>query len=131
MKFIVLLGRVLFSTIFIIKSMEHFSQDMIAHAADMGVPLAPILVPIAGIIALLGGLSILLGYKAKIGAWLLVIFLLPTSFMMHKFWQSETSFSAMMQHYCFWKNISILGAALMISYFGSGPYSIDKHKNKK
>ena len=120
------MGRVLFSFIFILKSLEHFSPKMIDLATSMGVPAAPILVPASALLALLGGLSILLGYKAKIGAWLLVIFLLPTTFLMHNYWDAETSFAAMMHHYCFWKNLSMLGAALMISYTGSGPMSLKK-----
>ena len=126
MKYIFLFGRILFSSIFLIKSLEHFSPKMIDRVASMGVPMASILVPIAGIIAFLGGLSILLGYKAKLGAWLLVIFLLPTTFIVHKFWDSKDFFTNMMHQYCFFKNISLLGAALMISYFGSGPLSLDK-----
>lgn len=126
MRYVFLLGRVLFSSIFLIKSLEHFSQGMIGRAANMGVPMASLLVPIAGIIAFLGGLSILLGYRAKVGAWLLVIFLLPTTFMIHNFWVSTDFFSNMMHQYCFFKNLSLLGAALMIAYFGSGPLSLDK-----
>ena len=128
MKYIFLLGRILFSSIFLIKSLEHFSIKMMDHATGMGVPMAPILVPISGIIALLGGLSILLGYKAKIGAWLLVIFLLPTTLMMHKFWLTDDFFANMMHQLCFIKNASLLGAALMITYLGSGPMSLDKNK---
>jgi putative oxidoreductase len=125
-KYILLLGRVLFSLIFILKSFDHFSGKMIDHGANMGIPLPILIVPLAGLISLLGGLSILLGYKGKIGAWALVIFLLPTAIAMHPFWKSADAFEMMMQHYCFWKNISMLGAALMITYFGTGPYSLDK-----
>jgi len=39
-----------------------------------------------GVISLVGGLSILLGYRAKIGAWLIVVFLLIVTPIMHKFW---------------------------------------------
>ena len=127
MNYVFLLGRVLFSTIFIIKSFEHFSQATILRAQDAGLGMAQLLVPLSGIIVLLGGLSILLGYKAKKGAWLLVIFLLPTTFLMHNYWKAENSFALMMHHYCFWKNIALLGAALMITHFGSGPLSLDKH----
>lgn len=128
MKYIFLLGRVLFSAIFIIKSFEHFSPDTILRAREAGIPMAQVLVPIFGIIILLGGLSMLLGYKAKKGAWLLVIFLLPATFLMHNFWSAQHPFAAMMHNYCFWKNLSLLGAAIMISYFGSGPMSLDKNK---
>ena len=126
MKYIFLLGRILFSAIFIVKSFDHFSSKMIEHATEMGVPMASILVPIAGVLALLGGLSILLGYKAKAGAWLLVIFLLPITLVIHRFWDTKDFFANMMHQYCFFKNVSLLGAALMISYFGSGPLSLDK-----
>lgn len=131
MNIILLIGRILFSLIFIIKSFGHFAEGQIAMAEAAGIPLPQVMVPIAGIIALLGGLSILFGYKAKAGAWLLVIFLIPTAFAMHQFWQQEDPFAIMMQHYCFWKNVSMLGAALMIAYFGSGPMSLDKRRHSR
>ncbi len=126
MNYILLIGRILFSFIFILKGFDHFSSKMIQHADMMGVPMATLLVPVAGILSLLGGLSILLGYKARIGAWFLVIFLLPAALFMHQFWNSTDPAMSMMQHYCFWKNISMLGAALMIAHFGSGPLSLDR-----
>lgn len=130
-KYIALIGRILFSWIFIMKAFEHFSTTPIHHAQKMGIPMASMLVPLAGILALVGGLSILLGYKGKIGAWILVVFLLITAFGMHRFWQESDAFAMTMHHFCFWKNISMLGAALMLTYFGTGPYSLDSHKTKK
>lgn len=124
MDFILLLGRVLFSSIFLLKSFDHFSGSALEHAMTRGMPMAGFFVPIAGILALLGGLSVLLGYKAKKGAWLLVLFLIPT-FVMHPFWNMQDAYASMMEHYCFLKNVSLLGASLMITYFGSGPHSMD------
>lgn len=126
MKFIVLIGRILFSSIFIFASFRHFTSDSIDYAAHQGIHFAPILVPLSGIIALVGGLSILLGYRARLGAWLIVIFLIPVTFMMHQFWGLKDPMTAMMQSAMFMKNLSLLGAALMITYFGSGPLSIDR-----
>jgi len=83
---IVLLGRFLFSLIFIMSAAGHFSRETIAYAAAQGVPLASITVPLSGIVALLGGLSILLGYRAKLGAWIIMLFLIPVSLAMHRFW---------------------------------------------
>lgn len=121
-----LLGRVLFSLIFVIKPFEHFSSKMIEYAGCMGVPLAHLFVPLWGVLALAGGLSFLLGYQVRIGAWLIVVFLFPATFLMHSFWASDTAFEKMMHHYCFWKNLSLMGAALMFAYFGAGPYSMDE-----
>jgi putative oxidoreductase len=125
MKYTVLFGRLLFSLIFVMAGFSNFSKQAIGHAAAQGIPLAAIAVPLSGVIALLGGLSIALGYKAKLGAWLLVLFLVPATVMMHNFWAVQDSALAQMHRVMFMKNLSMLGAALLISYFGAGPLSLD------
>src|SRR5437763_7317743 len=97
MKYIVLIGRILFSAIFLASVMNHFSANSVHYAEAKGVPMAAVLVPISGILLLLGGLSVLLGYKAKIGAWLLVLFLVPVTLMMHNFWAETDPQAKMMQ----------------------------------
>jgi putative oxidoreductase len=124
MKAIVLIGRIFFSLIFLNTIFAHFSSSGINYAASAGVPFAEILVPVSGILAVLGGLSILLGYKAKFGAWLLVLFLIPVTLLMHNFWTLEGA-EAQMQMVNFIKNLSLLGGAFLITYFGAGPLSID------
>jgi len=124
MKYLVLLGRALFSAIFIIAAPNHFRAGTIAYAAAQGVPLASIAVPLSGLIAIMGGLSILTGFKAKWGAWLIVLFLVPVTLMMHKFWGLSDPQAAMMNQIMFMKNMSMLGGALLISHFGSGPLSL-------
>ncbi|MCE9500360.1 MAG: DoxX family protein [Leptospira sp.] len=126
MEIIVLLARILFGAIFIIAGPGHFTTERISHAAQLGVPLASVIVPLSGIIALLGGLSIVLGFKAVWGGWLTVIFLIPVTVMMHQFWNAGDPVTLHVQQAMFIKNISMLGAALLITHFGSGPYSL-KH----
>jgi putative oxidoreductase len=125
MKAILLLGRILFSLIFLVSSVGHFSAQTIQYAASQGLPMANLLVPVSGILAGVGALSIILGYRARFGAWLIVIFLVPVTFTMHQFWTVEDPATQQMQLALFMKNISMLGSALIISYFGSGPLSID------
>jgi len=122
-------GRILFATIFILSGFFHFSHQDIAYAVQAGVPMANFLVPASGILALLGGLSILLGYRAKIGAWLLVLFLVPVTLAMHNFWAVKDPMMAQMQMAMFMKNVSMLGGALLISQFGAGPLSLDAKRN--
>ncbi len=126
MKYAVLVGRILFSFIFIMAVMGHFTQQDISYAASAGVPLASIAVPLSGIIAFLGGLSIAFGYKAKLGAWLIILFLIPVTLIMHNFWAVSNQMMAQMQMAMFFKNLSMVGAALLIAYYGSGPLSLDK-----
>ena len=128
MKILLLLGRILFSLIFLIAIMGLFSSQSIAYAASQGVPMASLLVPLSGIMSLVGALSIILGYKAKMGAWLIILFLIPVTFMMHKFWAIADASMMQMQMAFFMKNLSMLGGALIITHFGSGPLSLDGGK---
>ena len=128
--FVVLLGRLFFVLIFLLSGPNHFSKQTIAYAASQGVPLASVAVPLSGLIALIGGLSILLGYRAKIGAWLIVLFLVPVTLMLHKFWGISDPTIAQMQMVMFMKNVSMLGGALLISQFGAGPFSLDARRSR-
>jgi putative oxidoreductase len=125
MRAIVPLGRVLFALIFIASIVGHFSSAEISEAAAHGVPLATILVPLAGLMALVGGVSVLLGYRARFGALLLLVFLVPVTLIMHKFWGLPDPQTAMLQKINFMKNTSLIGACLLLMYHGSGPYSLD------
>jgi putative oxidoreductase len=125
LRYLVPLGRLLFSGIFIMSLLSHFKPQLVAHAAQHGVPMANILVPLSGILAGLGGLSILLGFRARIGAWMIVAFLVPVTLMMHAFWNETDPMITQMQMANFIKNLSLLGGALLIAYFGSGPISLD------
>lgn len=100
---VVLLGRLLFALIFVMSGPNHFASQTIAYAASQGVPLASIAVPLSGVIALAGGLSILLGYRAKIGAWLIVLFLAGVTPMLHNFWAVTDPLMRQMQMIMFMK----------------------------
>ena len=78
----------------------------------------------------LGGPSILLGYRAKLGAWLIVLFLIPVTLMLHKFWTVSDPMMAQIQMILFMKNVSMLGGALLITQFGAGPFSLDARRSR-
>ncbi len=126
MKYVPLLGRILLSYIFISSGLKHFLSQTIQYGASAGVPAASILVPLAGIIAIAGAVLIILGYKARFGAWLLVIFLVPVTLIMHRFWSVQDPMQHQIQHTMFLKNMSMLGGALILTWFGSGPLSLDE-----
>ena len=125
---VVVLGRFLFALIFLMAGANHFNKQTIGYAASHGVPLAAIAVPLSGVLAIAGGLSILLGYRAKLGAWLIVLFLVPVSLMMHKFWTVTDPMMAQIQMILFMKNVSMLGGAVLISHFGAGPFSLNARR---
>lgn len=129
-KVIVLLGRILFSAIFLIAAPSLFSIGTIAYAAQAGVPFAKFLVPAAAVLAIVGGLSVLLGYRARLGAWLLVAFLVPVTLYMHRFWGIADAAAVQTQMVNFMKNASMLGGALLIAKFGAGPLSLDARASR-
>jgi putative oxidoreductase len=125
------IGRTLFSLIFIMSGINHFSSGSVSYAANQGVPMADILVPISGIIALIGGLSILTGTHARVGAVLILMFLIPVTFIMHNFWAVSDPAMAQMQMTHFMKNIAMIGGAVLLAFYGAGPVSIDHHMAKR
>jgi putative oxidoreductase len=131
MRYTVPAGRVLYSAIFVTTLFSHFSPQLIGYARQAGIPLAGLMVPLSGVLAGVGGLSILLGYRAKIGAWLIVLFLVPVTVTMHNFWAVPDPMMAQLQQAMFMKNLSMLGGALLIAYFGAGPLSLDARLSRE
>lgn len=122
-----LVGRILFAGFFIVSGANHFTKldAMKSYAGSKGVPAPGLAVPFTGLLLLAGGLSVLLGLWAYIGLGLLILFLVPTAFMMHDFWAvPEDQKQAEMVN--FMKNIALAGAALMmlLSAYQGWPYDL-------
>ena len=120
-----LVSRQLFAVIFIIASAGHFNSSTIESAAQHGVPTAGLLVPLSGFIALAGGLSVLFGFHARLGGWLLVLFLVPVTLTMHNFWAMTNPVSFQIQLTLFIRNLLLLAGALWIASYGAGAFSLD------
>jgi putative oxidoreductase len=125
LRYVALAARQLFSVIFIVASAGHFTSATIESAAAHGVPMAGVLVPLSGFIALAGGLSVLFGYRARAGALLLVLFLVPVTLVMHPFWAVSDPAMFPLQLAWFVRNVLMLGAALRIAQVGAGSLSLD------
>jgi len=123
-------ARALFAAIFLMAGPGNFSPSTIAYAAAQGVPLASLAVPLSGVMALAGGLSVLVGYRARAGALVLLAFLIPVTFAMHKFWAAPDAMSHQIQMVMFMKNVGLMGACLFIAHFGAGPLSLDARRSR-
>lgn len=129
MKVLPLIGRVMFSLIFISGGiMGHFLNhaQTAGYAASMGLPFAGIGVIVTGVMIVLGGVSILLGIKVKAGSVLLLVFLLLSNFTIHTFWSIPDPMTSQVQMAMFMKNLALAGASLIFYYFGTGPYSLGR-----
>jgi putative oxidoreductase len=130
MRILVPLARLFFVFIFLMTPLSHFSAMGIGYAGHQGVPMPGLLVPLSGVIAFIGAVLVLVGFHARLGAWLLVLFLVPVTLTMHNFWAVADPMMAQMQRAMFFKNLSMLGGALLIAYFGAGPMSVDERRSK-
>lgn len=85
---------------------------------------------VAGTICeLVGGLLVFLGIWVRLGALLLLIFLIPTTAVFHHFWQLQEP-DATVQMINFMKNLSIFGGVLFVLAMGRGPKSAPKEKKE-
>lgn len=89
-----------------------------------GMPLVPLFLVGAIALEVLGGLSILAGYRARLGALALIVFLIPTTLIFHDFW-TFTGQAAMLQRASFFNNLGLLGGLAFVAAFGSGAISVD------
>jgi putative oxidoreductase len=130
---VTVLGRLLLGTIFLMAAVgnkiPHFNE--VAKVMEsVGIP-APQLMLVGAIVFLLAGsLSIIAGYKARIGATLLLTFLVLASYYFHAFWTLEGQ-AQQEQMIQFMKNLSMMGAMLFIIANGSGPMSLDSLLHKR
>lgn len=116
MDILVLIGRILFSAVFLSAAMGHLTQTkgMAGYAAAKGVPFAWAATFVGGIVLALGGVSVLLGIWADLGALLLVVFLVPTAVLMHAFWKESGEARATEMNQ-FFKDLALAGAALALA----------------
>jgi len=127
------LGRLLLCTIFLLAAVgnkiPHFS-DVARIMESVGVPAPSFLLAGAIVFLLVGSLSIIVGYKARIGAVLLLTFLALASYYFHPFWKLEGQ-AQQEQMIQFMKNLSMMGAMLFVIANGSGPMSLDSWLTKR
>ncbi len=124
-----LVGRVLLSAIFLVSGLSKIgnfgaTRDiMIAQ----GVPMASIFLLAAIVIEVCAGVSVLLGLRARWGATVLVIYLIPVTLIFHNFW-AYSGAEHQLQLVNFMKNIAIIGGLAQIAAMGPGPISIDQSR---
>jgi putative oxidoreductase len=126
-NFSALAGRVLLALIFVLSGFNKISgfAGTAAYMASKGLPMAEILLVPTILIELGGGLMLIFGYRARLAAAVLVLFLIPVTLVFHNFWAAPAA-EAQMQMINFMKNLAIMGGMLCVAAFGAGRYSLDR-----
>jgi putative oxidoreductase len=124
----ILLARVLLSSPFLYSGVDKCWRWSAAQreVAASGLPWPTLLHLVTVLVQLGGGLSLSLGIEARLGALLLLLFLIPVTVMYHPFWKrSGAELVAEADH--FLSNLAIIGGLLVIVALGSGPISLIDH----
>lgn len=111
---LLLIARIVFCGIFAASAMGHLTQTagMAGYAESKGVPNARIMVLFGGGVLVAGVVSTVLGIWADLGALALLLFLVPTAFLMHPFWKETDAQAKQTEQVQFLKDLSLAGAAL-------------------
>jgi uncharacterized membrane protein YphA (DoxX/SURF4 family) len=117
MRIAVDIARVILGLYFLYNGLNHLRnlKAMAEYARFKKVPSAEFMVALTGLMLLAGGISILSGYLVPWGIALLVIFLVPTAFVMHNFWAEQDPMAKANQMAHFLKNIALAAAVTMLA----------------
>lgn len=126
-KFGPLAGRFLLALIFLMSGIGKIGgfAGTAGYMASKGLPMVEVLLVITIIIEIGAAAMLILGFKARLGAAALFLWMIPVTFIFHNFWAVPPA-EQQTQMIMFMKNLAIMGGMLLIMAYGSGPYSMDK-----
>jgi uncharacterized membrane protein YphA (DoxX/SURF4 family) len=122
-----LIGRVVFSLMFLLYGVRHLTQTegSAAYAQYKKVPAPRYMVVFTGVAMLLGGLAVIFGVWMDLAALGIAIFVLAAALFMHRFWEEDDAQTKQVEMAQFMKNITIAGAALILmSVSDRAPYTM-------
>lgn len=118
MDVVFLVGRILFSALFIGAGIAHLTDKgaMAGFAESRGVKPARPAVAVSGAMILVGGILVLLGVWTDLGAILIGLFTLSAATLMHAFWRDSDPQVRQGEMVQFQKDFALTGAALILLY---------------
>lgn len=110
-----LVGRIIVGVYFLYNAKNHLlnGSHMVSYASSKGVKSPKLAITGSGVLLLLGGVSLLLGVYVTWGISLLLVFMIPVTYIMHSYWKESDSMAKMNEKIAFLKNIAIIGLLLM------------------
>ncbi|MEM8984277.1 MAG: DoxX family membrane protein [Pseudomonadota bacterium] len=114
-------ARLLFTSLFFLSGITHFTSipyyvSLMPEAA----PYRVFWVLLSGVVELLGAAMILFNWRPRLGGWLLVLFLLPVTIVVHGYEMVNAQDAAWraIQQASFYKGFALIGAALLVTQIG-------------
>jgi putative oxidoreductase len=125
-----LIGRLLLALLFILSGLSKIgsTESTVAYMTAKGMSFAPFFLYGAILLELAGGVSLATGFRARIGALLLILFMVPTTYIFHIRGAFDAQFNLVdpKELIQILKNLAIIGGLLMIYGNGAGKLTIGK-----
>ncbi len=118
---IAIVARILFTLIFFLSGVTHFtSMQNYASLMHPAIPFRPFWVLISGAVELAGAVLILFNHRPRLGGWLIVLFLIPVTIVVHGLAIVTLTDPVMkaVNVSMFLKGLAMIGCALFITQFG-------------
>ena len=116
-----MLARLLFASLFLISGVTHFT-NIPYYTALMppDVPFSLFLILVSGLVELAGALMIIFNWRPRLGGWLILLFLIPVTIVVHGYgvFTAVEEADRLNQQAHFLKGIALMGAALLITQTG-------------
>ena len=125
---ILLIGRILFVALFLSSARGHIvNHDRYVTTARGKIPFPYVAGWPIGAWLIVATISMVLGLWPDIGALMMAAFLIPTALLFHNFWTFSDPAQRRTQQGSFFRNVSLLGAALalfaLFSVAGPGQFA--------
>jgi len=119
-----LAGRILLALIFLQSGVEKITSYsmVLGYMTKAGLPFPQVLLVISAIVEIGCALALITGWKARVGALGLVIWMIPVTLIFH----NPAAGQEAMIH--FMKNVAITGGLLMVFASGPGAWSLGRSR---
>ena len=114
-------GRLLFMSLFLLSGVTHFTNiPYYVSLMPEGVPYPHFWIFLSGVVELAGAAMIICNWRPRLGGWLIVLFLLPVTVVVHGYemTHAESEVIRALQQAHFLKGFALVGAALLVTQLG-------------
>jgi len=119
-----LAGRILIALIFLMSGIEKFTHysGTLGYMTQAGLPFPRVLLVVSGVVEIGCALAIVIGWKTRLAALGLVIWMIPVTLIFH----NPAGGQEAMIH--FMKNLAITGGLLVLFASGPGVWSVGRSR---
>jgi putative oxidoreductase len=119
-----LAGRILIALIFLLSGIDKFAHysGTLGYMTKAGLPFPQVLLVVSGVVEIACALAIIVGWKTRLAALGLVIWMIPVTLLFH----NPAAGQEAMIH--FMKNVAITGGLLVLFAFGPGALSVGRSR---